>query len=187
MYLNFTINQANNTFAQDMYLSSKEVFIKIFNRKMLYFKELDMLFSIDESNKVLNPVKFEQIFEQMQGIKKMIDNTIPIVINKQGDFLNFSSRELLFENSSTLLQLKANIKTARIPHINKTALPNFNKFENKTQIIEVPLLSNEIVAYSNIEIQTLQGVQKQSLNLNKVEDKDYTQLISTYLNYKKNI
>ncbi len=114
----------------------------------------------------------------------MLGEIEPLINNENTDYKGYKSRELEFNGSQNGFSLNSKIKTITLNGITETAFPVFQDFEKQTQLIDIPLLKNEIVAYNKTEIITAQGMQVQELELISVEEKDCSEEINAVLSYQ---
>lgn len=184
MRINIKITANNKQLTQTLLIAKNEVLIEINEQKLIFFKELNEYFKIDEPNKTLVNVDNVSIQKQLESIKQMLGKIEPKIKNETQSYKDYKSRELEFNSSQNGFSINSQIKTIELNGIAETAFPAFQEFEKQTQLIDIPLEQNEIVAYNKTEIITAQGVQIQELELISVEEQDCTEEINTILSYQ---
>lgn len=184
MKFRFKIKVGIKELEQSIICPNNEILIEVGGNKLIFFKELNECFSIDENNKNLTKVDYTNVKKQLADIKKLIGDSKSAVVSEGNKYLNYSSRKLEFNFEQNGLTINSLIKTATIKGIDTTAYPAFQQYEKSTQIIDTPLLENEMVAYNRTEIITAQGIQTQELELVSVEESDCAEEINEILSYQ---
>ena len=114
----------------------------------------------------------------------MIGDTEVVLQPEKYNFEEYSGRVFEFNSPNSSIGIKSEIKTVVIPDLNESAMPAYQQFEQQTQIVNIPYVNNEVIAYNRSEITTPQGVQIQEIELIEVEVIDRSDEINKVLSYQ---
>ncbi len=181
--LTYKLNINNKEITQILNISKTEVLIKIADKKLIFFKELNEYFSINPIDKILDKIDNSKIVTQIEQVRKMIGDTETILKSEKYNFEEYTGRVFEF-NSPTGIVINSIIKTVTIPGISETAMHTYQAFEQQTQIVEIPYTTDEVLAYNKSEITTPQGIQIQEIELVNIEEIDCSEQINEVLSYQ---
>lgn len=176
-----TIN--NKDIAQEIYTSNSEVLTKINNKQILYFKELNNSFIIDETNKKLKAVDYTPVYQQIEKTRNLFKPENITTESIPTEYKGFTGKLYKLNMRSDMITVFLEVIVITAQGIKDTALPYFQKSESKTQLITIPLEENELIAYNKSIISMPNGMQTQELELISMEETDCSDLINEFLSY----
>jgi hypothetical protein len=176
-----TIN--NKEVAQEIYATNSEVLAKINNKQILYFKELNSSFVINEVDKKLKPVDYAPVYQQIEKTRDLFKPENISIESESTEFKGYVGKLYKVNMPSDIITVFSEIITIRVEGINNTAYPNFQKSEGKAQLVTIPLEENELVAYNKSIISMPNGIQSQEMELVSIEETDCAEQVNELLSY----
>lgn len=182
--LTYKLNINNKEISQILNISKTEVLIEVSDNKLIFFKELNEYFSINSIDKKLDKIDNSKVVTQIEQVRKMVGDIKTVLKSEIYDFNEYSGRVFDFNSPNSSIAIKSDIKTVVIPNVAESAMPAYQNFEQQTQIVSIPFVTNEVLAYNRSEITTPQGVQIQEVELIKIEMVDCSEQINEVLSYQ---
>lgn len=182
--LTYKINISGKAITQTINASKNEVLIDIAGKKLIFLKELNSYYQINPTNKTLTIIDSSKILEQLGTMRKLLDKTVASLTDELNEYKGYKARKFEFKNTNAVFSISAQIIAISIEGISETAYPFFQTFEAQTQLIEIPFMANEIMAYNKSEIATPQGIQVQEIELISVEACNCSEEINPILSYQ---
>ena len=170
---------------QTQYITDNFIVTEL-NDKKLIFIQGNTLFSVNTENKTLKTIDISSQAEQINKVKTMLGELKTKNINESEDIAGYKTKGVKVYNvNNDAVKFSMNAVFAKIPGIEKTVYPEFIKFEQSKQLVNLDLEQNEIIASMNSEIY-IQGnlAQKQSMEIIDIEtDLEDNEEFYEYLTY----
>lgn len=170
---------------QTQYITEHFIVTEINGEKLIFIPG-NTLFSVNTENKSLKEIDISSQAEQINKVKTMLGELKTESINESKDIKDYKAREIkVFNINNDAVKFSMNTVFAKIPGIEKTVYPEFMKFEQSKQLVNLDIEQNEIIASMSSEIY-IQGnlAQKQSMEIIDIEtDLEDNEEFYEYLTY----
>ncbi len=163
------ISVMEKEYMQSQYISDDFIIIEIKGKKMIFMQD-NTIYSVDTTNKILKVIDVTHQLEQINTMRSMLKDLKTEKLNGNKKILNYTAKLIKAYNKSEDLSLIMNASIIQVDGIEKTVYPDFMRFEQNRQLVNLGLAQCEIIAEMNSEIY-LQGnlVQKQSMEIIEIE------------------
>lgn len=178
---NITINQ--QCLKQILFINEKMVIISLNNKWSVFHKEMDSSYYLNMDNKSLSVIDYSKFKFQMESISKEFGAIEMCEKKSEEILLGYPSKKYHYKNAQIVPNLNSEIKVVAIPQFDKTAYISYINFEKKNQLIEIPLESNELIAYNITDLIFLQGKQTQKTELILIEEWSFSNDFLEISNY----
>lgn len=177
--LTYQLSINNQIYQQILSITEEAVLIEINNKQLVYIKELDGYYVVDNNSKTLHPAFSEAIKQQMESYKTMIGKVKSEITDNNHSYKIYHGRKIKLSGKGDII-LNTELITAQINEIKYTAYASYLKNEGKNQAYQLPLKNSELVAYNQTNIIMSQGIQstiqdllsikKESISLSKIQN-----------------
>ncbi|WP_025742641.1 hypothetical protein [Aquimarina pacifica] len=141
------IETPEKTVQLEEYVTDLFVYTKQKDNTILYRKDKDELYTIDETLKILTPISLEVQKQNVAQFKKLISK-----LDTREEKKEKENRKILIEGKGNLVVLSGEVNISKFPILENSANLNAYKFSCKSSVIDIDINPNEILDYSSVII-----------------------------------